>query len=84
MIFSGVANRPAGKVRVKPVHEKRWQPKELRPGNFQILADLTRSELDDFTMARHGGNFLGGAVDVDRVIAALAQKLATVAFQMPD
>jgi predicted regulator of Ras-like GTPase activity (Roadblock/LC7/MglB family) len=55
-----------------------------RHGNFQIFANLPRSELDDFTVTGNSGNLLLWTVDVNGVIVALAQKLAPVKLKMPD
>ncbi len=55
-----------------------------RTRDFQVLANLAGSKLNDFAVARDGGNLLGRAVDVDGVITALAQKLAPVLFRVAD
>jgi hypothetical protein len=52
--------------------------------NFQIFANFSRGKFDDFAMTRNGGNFFHGTIDIDGVIAALAQQFAAVTFQMPD
>jgi hypothetical protein len=35
-------------------------------------------------MARHGGNFSCGTINVNRVVGSFAQKLAAMTFEMPD
>jgi hypothetical protein len=52
--------------------------------NFQIFANFSRGKFDDFAMTRNGGNFFHGTIDINGVIAALAQQFAAVTFQMPD
>jgi hypothetical protein len=46
--------------------------------NVQVLADFPRGELEDFAMARQGGYFPGDAIDVNSMVASLAQKLAAM------
>jgi len=41
--------------------------------HLKILADLPREIVVDFVVARDARGFLGGAIHVDRVVAALAQ-----------
>jgi hypothetical protein len=47
---------------------------------LKIFADLPGEIVVDFVVTRDAGRFLGGAIDVDRVVATLTQKLAAVLF----
>jgi len=51
-------------------------------GHLKILADLPGEVVVDFAMARNAGGFLGGAIQVNRVVASLTQQLAAVLFEM--
>jgi hypothetical protein len=56
----------------------------LRERNLPVVADFAGGELDDLAMARDGGYFSCGAIYVNRMVASLAQKLASMTFEMPD
>jgi hypothetical protein len=56
--------------------------KELRAGDFEVFADFVHKEVVDLAMARDGGAFARGAIDVYRMIAAFTQEFAAVVMQM--
>ncbi len=51
-------------------------------GIWSSLQNLAGQELVDLTMAGDGRGLPGGAIDVDRVPATLAEKRAPVLLQM--
>src|SRR5436309_1457269 len=55
-----------------------------RPWNVQVFANLPGGEFQYLVVARHRRNFSLRAIHVDGMVAALAQKLAAMTFQMPD
>ena len=50
--------------------------------NVQVFADLAREEIDDLAMPRNCLRFLCATVDVNRVIAAFAEKFAALFLEM--
>jgi hypothetical protein len=61
-----------------------WQEKRLRAGDFEVFADFVHKEVIDLAVARDGGAFARGTVDVYRMIAAFAQEFAAVIMQVSE
>ena len=50
--------------------------------HLKIFADLLGEIVVDFVVARDAGGFPGGAIHVNRVVAALTQQLTALFFEM--
>lgn len=51
-------------------------------GDFEITTDLASEEIVDLTMARNRRNLPRGPIDVNTVIAALSEQLATAFLEV--
>src|ERR1700683_3213333 len=58
--------------------------RELRARNLEVITDFPGQKIVHFAMPRNCGGSPRLWVDVDGVVAALAEKLAAMPLQMPD
>jgi len=79
--FDEFALAANGQVR-KPLEPVAFGNFGLRNGYVEVFADFAGRELEDLSMAGDGADLALGAVDIDRVIAAFAEKLAAVTLQV--
>ena len=83
VLYGGASLIAAGKLQLPAALFTRrfpWCGYYLRFRNLQVAANLARQKVVDLVMAWNARNFALVAIYVDRMIAPLAQQMATVTF----
>jgi hypothetical protein len=77
--ISSTIPRPSSPMLLR---DRKLRGERSRLRNFQVSADFLGEEFNDLAMPRDRRRFLRAPINVNRVIAAFAQKFATVSLEM--